>query len=160
MYDAIRADAATEAARADAAQAQRALIRHVCDQIAKFEKRFDALEARLAEAEDKRRADETAARAFDEEPLSEPPGTVEDASMNKVSAREIIARDETHTAGEFSRTGLDPEGDLPEPPLSTADVELHPTDPALEDPLATDLPDDPPKGKVVPQPISISLNEG
>ena len=68
VYDTIRADAAAETARADAAQAQRALIQHVCDQIAKFEKRFDALEARLAEAEDKRRADETAARAFDEEP--------------------------------------------------------------------------------------------
>ena len=79
--------------------------------------------------------------------------------MNKVSAREIIARDETHTpTGELHDLPSKDEGDLPEPPLGVTDVELHPTDPALEDPLQTDLPE-PPRGSVYPQPIAISLNE-
>src|SRR5262249_16276977 len=67
VFESIRADAAAQAARADEAEARTTLIRHVCDKIADFEKRFDALEARLTEAEDRRRADEACKAKFDEE---------------------------------------------------------------------------------------------
>ena len=44
VYDAIRTDAAAQAARADEAEARTALIRHVCDKIADFEKRSVKIE--------------------------------------------------------------------------------------------------------------------
>ena len=145
VYRTIRDDASAAAARADEAQAQRTLIQHVLDQITEFERRFDAHVARLAEAEAKRRADENAAREFEEEPLSLPPG-------DPPGADPVVAADQpTDDPPGISK---DP-GELPEPSLE------------LEDSLGDlpeklrDLPDpvEPPKGKVYPQPIAISLNK-
>jgi hypothetical protein len=146
----------------------------------------DALEARhKADAEREEREEQE--RQFDEEPLSLPPGmerTTEnpaDAVMNKVSAREIIARDETHTpGGELHALPPKEEGALPEPPMGTEDaggvplsygnvptsyVRGGPKDQAGDLPAeleqSLDLPEPPePKGSVYPQPISVSLNEG
>lgn len=60
-------------ARADAAIARRGLIKHLADQMAEISKRVDVLEARhRADAEREERE-----RLFEEEPLSEPPGTNE-----------------------------------------------------------------------------------
>src|SRR5262249_28282318 len=53
VYDMVRDDATAQAARADEAEARNALIEHLCEKVGDFEKRFDALEARLAAAEDK-----------------------------------------------------------------------------------------------------------
>src|SRR5262249_59652131 len=47
VYDVVKNDAAKLRARADEATARTALIQHVCDKIAEFAKRFDALEARV-----------------------------------------------------------------------------------------------------------------
>jgi hypothetical protein len=183
--DVIRNDAAEVAARADEVEARKGLVQHLCDQIAEMQERINALADAL---EARHRADEEREEreaAFEEEPLAEPPGTVEDAVMNKVSAREIIARDETHTPGGELHTvaAKNPgEGDLPEPPLGTEtddmggvplsyksvptsyvggrrkDQDLPPGEP-LDDPLNEELLDQPPKGKVFPQPVAISLSE-
>ena len=68
VYDVVKNDAANLTARADAEEARTALIQHLCDKVGEFEQRFDALEARLAAAEDKRRADEEREAEFAEEP--------------------------------------------------------------------------------------------
>jgi hypothetical protein len=66
----------------DATEARTALIQHLCEKVDEFERRFSDHVARLAEAEDKRRADETtAAREFEEEPLALPPGDPPDPSL-------------------------------------------------------------------------------
>jgi hypothetical protein len=57
VYRTIRDDAASQAARADESEARNALIEHLCTKVADFERRFADHEARLAAAEDKRRAD-------------------------------------------------------------------------------------------------------
>jgi hypothetical protein len=147
VFDAIRADAAAQAARADEAEARATLIRHVSDKIADFEKRFDALEARLAEAEHKRRADEARKAKFDEEPLVLPP----DISEYQASAPPSEIGDDTPPPGgelhaiaakeEPSLEDADNMGDLPK--------ELEdPPDPVPE-----------PRGAVYPQPVAISLNK-
>ena len=147
VYQAIRDDATAQAARADEAEARTALIRHVCDKIADFEKRFDALEARLAEAEDRRRADETHKAAFDEEPLTLPPDILEFQTRTPPSE---IGDDTPPPGGELHAVAAKEEpsledsdnvGDLPK--------ELEePVDPVPE-----------PRGSVYPQPISVSLNK-
>jgi hypothetical protein len=143
VYRTIRDDAAASQARADAEQAREALITHVCDQITELARRFDNLEARLAAAEDKRRADETtAAREFEEEPLALPPGDppdpslLEDAASAPSGELHIVAPKE-----EPSVEDTDNVGDLPK--------ELEdPPDPVPE-----------PRGSVYPQPTAISLNK-
>src|SRR5437016_4604597 len=69
VYSIVRADAAAAFARADDSQAQRTLIQHVLDQITGFEKRFDAHVARLAEDEDRARADKARKAKLDEEEI-------------------------------------------------------------------------------------------
>jgi hypothetical protein len=84
VYDIVRADSAAAAARADEAEARTALIQHLCEKVEEFERRFADHVARLAEAEDARRADEAEQQRLDEEPIefpSEPddPEELEDA---------------------------------------------------------------------------------
>ena len=71
----MKNDFAAVAARADEAEARNQLVQHLCAMVDDFQRRFDAHVARLAAAEEKRRADEVAAREFEEEPIEEPPGT-------------------------------------------------------------------------------------
>jgi hypothetical protein len=147
VYDTIRSDTASQAARADAEQARTALTAHLCDQITELAGRFDALEARLAEAEDKRRADEARKATFDEEPLVLPPDIFE----YQASAPPSEIGDDTPPPGgelhaiaakeEPSLEDADNVGDLPK--------ELEePVDPVPE-----------PRGGVYPQPTAISLNK-
>jgi septal ring factor EnvC (AmiA/AmiB activator) len=110
VYDAIRADASASQARADAEQARNTLIEHVCDQITELAKRFDALEARLAEAEHKRRDDEARKAKFDEE-LTLPPDIAEKQASAPPAKIENDRRDD-----EPPGISKDP-GELPEPPL-------------------------------------------
>jgi len=136
VYRTIRDDAASQAARADAEQAREALIEHVCEQITELAKRFDALEARLNEAKDKRRADEAAQRKLDEEEIELPP------DLHEYQASEPPAKigNDTHQpqpGGELQAVKEDDAlADLPE--------ELR------------DLPDTPePKGSVLSPPTAL-----
>jgi hypothetical protein len=163
VYDIVRADAASQAARADEAEARAALIEHLCTQVEEFERRFEDHLARLAEAEDRRRSDEAAKVKFDEEPLELPPGDPPGA-------------DETHAPGgelhELPPKDQDPEpvSELPEPPLETeADAGGVPLSygnvPTSyvhgEDQSEFEIPEpEQPKGQAFPQPVSVSLNEG
>ena len=150
VYSAIRDDAAAQAARADEAEARNALIEHLCTKVADFERRFADHEARLAAAEEKRRADEAREAEFEEEPLELPPDI---AAHQELSPPTKIEDDTTtHQPGgelhEVAAKSKEPEpllddnvGDLPE--------ELaEPPDPVPK-----------PKGSVYPQPTAISLNE-
>jgi hypothetical protein len=159
VYRTIRDDASAAAARADEAQAQRTLIQHVLDQITEFERRFDAHVARLAEAEDKRRADEARKARFDEEEIELPPDL---AARQASSPARKIEDDDTHAhspGGELHSVAPKEEpslsSELPEPPLEVEDAEGD-LPPELHDPLDP-VPE--PRGKVVSQPVSISLNE-
>jgi hypothetical protein len=175
VYDIVRTDAAAQAARADEAEARNALIQHVCDKIAEFEKRFDALAARLAAAEDKRRADEAAAREFEEEPLTLPP------DIRELSPPKAIGDDTPAPSGELHAIAAkeEPSSELPEPaleiggddmggvPMSYRNVPMSYVRGASKD-QAGDLPEeleDPPepvpepRGSVYPQPVAIQLNK-
>src|SRR5262249_40475952 len=146
VYDTVRSDAAAEAARADAEQAREALITHVCDQITELARRFDNLEARLAEAEDKRRADEQAQRKFQEEPLTLPPHIAEyqaSTPLVEIGDKEHQPGGELHTIG--------PSQD-PEPDLEVEDDNIGDLPEELAD-LPDPVPD--PKGSVYPQPTAI-----
>jgi hypothetical protein len=135
VYDIVRTDSAAAAARADEAQVREQLIQHVCDKIAEFEERFDALTARLAEAEDKRRAAADAAREQEEEePLELPPDFL-DTHAPSGELHSLPAKEEEPALED------DNIGDLPEPLIDPPD------------------PGPGPSGSVFPQPIAISLNE-
>jgi hypothetical protein len=159
VYDIVRADAAAQAARADATEARNALIEHLCEKVADFERRFDVHEARLAAAEDARRADQEREAAFNEEPITLPPDLSEYQARTPPSS--IADGDEdTHQ----------PSGDLHTlAPKEEPELEEHDRGELEEDDNVGDLPKElaepptpvpVPKGSVQPQPISVSLNEG
>jgi len=154
VYDTIRSDAASQAARADAEQARETLITHVCDQITELAKRFDDLEARLNEAEDKRRSDAQAAREAEaEDPLDLPPDLTEYQARTPPA---VIGDDddEAHQpGGELHTVGpKEPDPDLADP----EDRDDNIGDLELEDPPPP-VPE--PSGQVYPQPTAISLNK-
>jgi hypothetical protein len=131
----VRDDAAAVAARADAEEARTALIQHLCDKVADFQRRFDDHVARLAKAEEQRRADEEAQREFEEEPIELPPNLEPD-----------IVEDDTHVPGgelhalppsEVPEPSLELEGDQSEFP----DPEL-PKPPQVEQPTAIEFDDE------------------
>jgi hypothetical protein len=95
--------------------------------------------------EAKRRANEEQQREFEEEPIPEPPGT----SGPSVAA-DHQPGGELHSV---SPKEEEPPSELPEPPLEDSDS-LGDLPQELRD-----LPDpvEPPKGKVFPQPVAISL---
>jgi hypothetical protein len=158
VYDIVRADAAAQAARADATEARNALI--------------DALEARLAAAEDARRADEARKAAFDEEPLTLPP------DLDRIQDLPPAKIEDDHTpgpSGELHEIAAKEEpSELPEPPLEVEDAGGVPlsyrnvplsyvrgNDQAGDLPEELEQPTDPvpePSGSVYPQPTAIQLN--
>jgi hypothetical protein len=159
VYDAVRSDASAAAARADADEARTALIQHVCDKIAEFEKRFDALVARVQAAEDARRAAADAAREFEEEPLELPPDfdRPQDLPPAPIGDATPPPGGELHTVA--------PKEDPSEPPEPPLEVVADPKD---HDDNIGDLPEElidlpepepEPKGSVYPQPTAISLNK-
>ena len=155
VYRTIRDDAAASQARADAEQARETLITHVCDQITELAKRFDALEARFAEAEGKRRSDAQAAREAEaEDPLDLPPDIAE--FQARTPPAEI--GDDTHQPGGELHT-LDPSED-PDPDLPSVvgddDDNIGDLPEELEDP-PDPVPE--PSGSAYPQPTAISLNK-
>src|SRR6516164_2497809 len=136
VYRTIRDDAATQAARADESEARNALIEHLCTKVDEFERRFADHEARLAAAEEKRRADEAREAAFNEEPLELPPDIAAHQELSPPT--KIIEDANTHQhppGGELhsitpkeeppettANDEEEPASELPEPPLETKDT--------------------------------------
>ena len=108
----VRDDAAAVAARADAEEARTALIQHLCDKVDEFERRFADHEARLAKAEEQHRADEQAAREF-EEPIEEPPGTSDDTPS---PSGELHALPPSEKPEPVEDQAEFPDPELPKPP--------------------------------------------
>jgi len=156
VYDVVRSDGANLAARADEDAARTALVQHLCDKIIEFEERFDALEARVNDTEDKRRADQEQQREFEEEPLEQPPGQEPDdpAAQDNINTHEPSG--DLHTLAVKSE----------EPPEPLAEDEELPSELpqqaefALPEPGMTTDARRKARGSVVSQPISVSLNEG
>jgi hypothetical protein len=150
VYNLVRSDASAAMARADETEVRNQLIQHVCDKIVEFEKRFDALTTRLAEAEKLRQDAEAHKAKFDAEPLELPPD---------------IQEYQTRTPPTEIRDDPPPDDDreaskLPDPPLPSV---IGDDDDTIGDlPKELEEPPDPvpePSGSVYPQPIAISLNE-
>jgi hypothetical protein len=156
VYDIVRSDSAAFAARADEAEARNALIQHLCEKVDEFQRRFDDHEARLAEAEDARRADQAAAHRFDEEPLTLPPDISEKQSL--APPAELGAHSSARVGDDTHQSGEEPPSELPEPPL---DLEADGDELGDLPEELRDLPDPTPepRGTVYPQPTAISLNK-
>ena len=133
VYSAIRDDAATQAARADEAEARNALIEHLCTKVADFERRFADHEARLAAAEEKRRADEAREAEFEEEPLELPPDIAAHQELSPPSKIADGAHD-THVPGGELHTIAPKE----EPSEPTANDENEPASKLPEPPTETE----------------------
>jgi hypothetical protein len=160
LYDLVRNDAADAAARADEAEARKALVAHLCDQVAAMQERIN----RLADAlEERQRADAETARqeaerrrVLEEDPLEDPPDIAEYQARNPPS--EI--GDETHQSGGELHT-IAPKKD-PDP-----DLEVEDDQGTLPNELQEGVPPAPstypnpelPHPPVVSQPVSISLNK-
>jgi hypothetical protein len=181
VYDIVRADAASQAARADAEHAREALTEHLCNQVTELSRRFDNLEERLAAAEEQRRADQEREAEFNEEPLELPPDIAAHQELSPPTKIGDGAHD-THVPGgelhsvapkEPPETTANDE-ELPEPPLETEDDAIggppksvplsyvhaqDQTEFAIPEPQMTTDARRKPRGSVVAQPISVSLNE-
>ena len=149
LYEMVRNDAADAATRADEAEARKALVAHLCDQVAAMQERIN----RLADAlEERQRSDEAAARhqrRFDEEPITLPP----DLSEYQTRTPPSEIGDDTHQpGGELHAIAAKEEpsaGDPLDDNVGDLPKELEePPDPVPE-----------PRGSVYPQPTAISLNE-
>jgi hypothetical protein len=145
VYETVRNDAAELSARADEAKARSALIQDLCSRVDGFQRRFDALVAKHEAEEAVRKAAADAAREFEEEPLSLPPGDPPEQLDAELGKRDGGAIGHT-PSGELHEVAAKHEpddnvGDLPE---------------GLED-LPDPAPE--PQGIVYPQPIAVSLNK-
>jgi hypothetical protein len=187
VYRTIRDDAATQAARADEAEARNALIEHLCTKVVEFEQRFNDHEARLAAAEEQHRADQEREAEFNEEPIELPPDELppDIAAHQELTPPTKIGdgAHDTHIPGGEMHTvaakNEPPEPttndeELPEPPTE-ADANGGPpksvplsyvhaqdqTEFAIPEPgMTTDARKRKPRGGIVSQPTAISLNEG
>jgi hypothetical protein len=131
VYQMVRNDAAELEEKTVAFDAKKASVLRTVNKLINFMSRVDALTARMEALEAKRKADEQAAREF-EEPIEEPPGMGDDTPS---------------PSGELHAL---PPSEVPEPAL-----ELEGDEAEFELPGPTD-----PTGGVIPQPTSIQLNEG
>jgi hypothetical protein len=122
LYDLVRNDAADAAARADEAEARKALVAHLCDQVAAMQERIN----RLADAlEERQRADEEAARQqhrLDEEEIELPPDFDRSQDLPPSAIGDGDADTHQHQPGGelHSLSPKDePPSELPEPPHET-----------------------------------------
>jgi hypothetical protein len=148
VYNMVRNDAAEVAARADAMEARKGFVQHLCDQVAEMQQRINTL-ADALEARHKADAERAARDAFEQEPLALPPGDppgADPAIAADLNGGSHIPGGELHDVPAKS--------ELPEPPLQADQGGDLPEE--LED---LPEPPEPPRGKVYPQPIAISLNE-
>jgi hypothetical protein len=148
VHQIVRNDAAELQEKTVAFDTKKASVLRTVNKLLSFMSRVDALTTRVEQLEAKHRADEEQQQQFEEEPLTLPPDLAAYQSLTPASK---IA-DETHQ----------PSGDL-----HSVEAKEEPLPSELEDnigdlPEELQLPPDPvpePKGSVVSQPISISLNE-
>jgi hypothetical protein len=161
LYQLVRNDAADAAARADEAEARKALVAHLCDQVAAMQERIN----RLADAlEERQRADAEVARQeaerrrqLEEDPLEDPPDIAEFQARNPPSK---IGDDTHQPGGELHSVSPKEE---PEDP----DLEVEDDQSTLPNELQKGVAPAPstypnfelPKPPVVSQPVSISLNK-
>jgi hypothetical protein len=160
LYQLVRNDAADAAARADEAEARKALVAHLCDQVAAMQERInrlaDTLEARQRADAEVARQEEERQRQLEEDPLEDPPDIAEFQALNPPAE---IGDDTHQPGGELHSVAAkedpdleveddDDQGDLPEE-LSKNVSPAPSTYPNFE------LP----KPSVVSQPLSISLNK-
>src|SRR5262249_7006652 len=173
----IRNDAAELEKKTVELDAKKSAVLSTVNRLLRFMSRVDALTSRVEALEAKRKADEATQREFEEEPLTLPPDIHE--YQTRTPPSEI--GDETHVPGGELHDLPPKDEELPEPPLepeTTSDagkvplsygnvpmsyVKGAPKDQAgdLPEELEQGLPEPPPepRGSVVPQPVSISLNE-
>jgi len=171
----IRNDAAELEKKTAALDAKKHAVLSTVNRLLRFMSRVDALTSRVEAFEAKRRADEAQQREFEEEPTLPP-------DIHEYQTRTPPAEigDETHTPGGELHDLPPKDEELPEPPepettldagkvpLSYGNVPMSyvkgaPKDQAgdLPEELEQGLPGLPPepRGSVVPQPVSTSLNE-
>jgi hypothetical protein len=176
----VRADSAALAARADEAEARKALIQHLCTKVDEFERRFADHEARLAAAEEQRRADQAREAEFEQEPLALPPELDDPPALEDADTHEPPG--DLHSLAAKNEEPPEPlaedqelPSELPEPPLEMEDARgvplsygkvptsyAHSKDQvkfALPEPGMTNDARRKPKGGMVSQPTAISLNE-
>src|SRR5262245_38984082 len=153
-------------------QKKHALIQHLCEKASEFEHRFDALEARLAKAEDRRRADQAREAGFNEEPLElppdfrnePPPQPIEDETQQPGGELHEVAAKEEASVSEVPEPELEGD-DMRGVPMSYKSVPtsyVHGEDQVefeLPEPEMTTDARRKPRGSVYPQPAAISLNE-
>ena len=186
VYKMVRNDAAELEKKTAALDAKKSAVLSTVNRLLKFMSRVDALTSRVEKLEAQRKADEAEQREFEEEPLELPPDL--DRPQDLPPAK--IGDAETHQpGGELHSVAAKTEeeeepSELPEPPQTEANtresdaggvplsyppvplsyVKAGPKDQAgdLPEELEQGLPEPPPepRGSVVPQPISVSLNEG
>jgi hypothetical protein len=185
FYQTFRNDAAELEKKTVELDAKKSAVLSTVNKLLKFMSRVDELTTRVEELEAKRKADEAEQRELEEEPLELPP----DFDRPQDLPPSKIGDDETHhPSGELHSIVAKEEeeeepSELPQPPLETeantresdaGKVPLsygnvptsyvHGEDQAgdLPEELEQGLPEPPPepRGGVVPQPISVSLNEG
>ena len=173
----VKNDAAALEEETAALDAKKSAVLSTVNRLLRFMSRVDALTSRVEAMEEKRKADEAAQRKFEEEPLTLPPDIHE--YQTRTPPAEI--GDEGHVPGGELHDLPPKDEELPEPPVETKTtldagkvplsygnvpmsyVKGAPKDQAgdLPEELEQGLPGLPPepRGSVVPQPVSTSLNE-
>jgi hypothetical protein len=166
LYQLVRNDAADAAARADEAEARKALVAHLCDQVAAMQERInrlaDTLEKRQrADAEAARQEAERRRRQLEEDPLEDPPDIADYQARNPPAK----IGDDTHQH--------QPGGELhdieakEDPELEDPDLEVEDDEGTLPNELQEGVPPAPSnypnlelsKPSVVSQPVAVSLNK-
>ena len=183
VYKMVRNDAAELEKQTAALDAKKSAVLSTVNRLLKFMTKVDALTSRVKAFEAKRKADEAVQRKLDEEPIEliaeyqtcTPPAEVGDDTSRQRSGETHHPGGELHTiapkeepSSELPEPPLEAEGDAGGVPLSYSNVPTSyvrggPKDQAgdLTEELEQGLPEPPPepRGSVVPQPISVSLNK-
>ena len=111
----VRSDAAALQERTVAFDAKKASVLRTVNKLLSFMSRVDALTSRVEALEKKRRADEAAAREF-EEPIEEPPGTSDDTHAPGGELHALVPEPALELEGDEAET------ELPEPKDPTGTV--------------------------------------
>jgi hypothetical protein len=165
LYQLVRNDAVDAAARADEAEARKALVAHLCDQVAAMQERINRLADQL---EERQRADAEVARqeaerlrALEEDPLEDPPDIAEFQARNPPSKIGDGDAETHHPGGELH--AVSPKEEPEDPDLEVEDDDQGDLPPELSKNVAPAPSTYPsfelPKFPVVSQPASISLNK-
>jgi hypothetical protein len=151
VYSIVRSDSAEATARADADQARVAVFKDLLQKIDALTSRCDALASENATLKAKARDDAARQARFDEE-VTLPPDIFEKQTSAPPSAiGDDGDADEHHPAGDLHEVAPKEE------PLSEGDDNIGDLPKEL---IEEPEPVPEPRGRVYPQPVAISLNEG